>query len=78
MDGSTHAISVTTGADGAQVPAVVFSKPEAGKVYTRGYVSALHADGSGWFDPTNEDGELPHRERTSDDEDLGLTWQFPK
>lgn len=77
MDGNVYAISITTGADGTQVPGMVFHKPVEGYVYKRGYVTALQANGT-WFDPTNADGELPHRERTSDDEDLGLTWQFPK
>ncbi len=77
MDGNTYGISITTGAEGDQVPGLVFSEPEEGKVYKRGYVSALSAGGT-WYDPCNDEGELPHRERTSDDEDLGLTWQFPK
>jgi hypothetical protein len=77
MDGKVYAISITTGADGSQVPGIVFAEPVEGKVFTEGYVTALSKDGT-WFDPTNDSGELPHRERTSEDEDLGLTWQFPK
>ncbi len=77
MDGDVYSISITRNAEGDQAPGLVFRKPEEGYVYKRGYVVGLDSSGN-WFDPTNFDGDLPHRERSSDDEDLGLTWQFPK
>lgn len=75
---SVYHVSVTTGADGKQVPAIVFKKPQEGDSFPVGYVVAFDPNQGGVWFPANDEGVLPHRERTSEREDLGLTWQFAK
>jgi hypothetical protein len=79
MDG-VYPVSITVDASGKQVPGIVFRDPKVAAAesyaFPRGYVIGFK-DGVS-FDPTNDDGVLPYRERTSPDEDLGLTWQIPK
>lgn len=82
MDG-VYPVSVTKNAEGDQIPAIVFRDPvaaaEASYAFPLGYLIAFDPDvAGGVVFPTNDDGVTPYRERTSDEEDLGLTWQLPK
>lgn len=55
--------------------ALVFQEPTEGKSYKAEQMFNL--DAPGWA-ATNDEGDIPHREQTSDGEDLGLTWHFQK
>lgn len=76
-----YQVSVTVDHTGRQKPAIVFRDPveAAAESYSfpKGYIWVEDDDGSvGGI--SNDDGVIPYRERTSDDEDLGLTWQLSK
>lgn len=74
----TYGIAVTIDAQGTQVNALVFRKPVQGDEFARGDLWAFNPETGLVGSISNDAGVIPHRERTSDDEDLGLTWQFKK
>lgn len=58
--------------------ALVFQEPVEGKSYEHGQMVVFGNEGQSSFAATNDEGEIPHREKTSDGEDLGVTWHFAK
>jgi hypothetical protein len=77
----TFQVSVTVDHTGKQVHGIVFRDPEeaakAGHAFPVGDLWVYREDGVvGAI--ANDEGVIPYRERTSDDEDLGLTWQLAK
>lgn len=73
-------VSVTLNAEGDQAHGIVFRDPvqaaEESHSFPLGHLLVVTDEGAGVI--ANGDGVLPYRERTSDDEDLGLTWQLAK
>lgn len=79
----TFQVAVTVDAAGKQVHGTVFRDPEQAALenhaFPVGDLWVYKDDGSNTVGGiANEDGVIPYRERTSDDEDLGLTWQLAK
>ncbi len=58
--------------------ALVFQKPADGKSYKAGEVVFFGDQGQTSFARANDEGDIPHREPSSDIEDLGLTWHNAK
>lgn len=69
-------VSVTLNAEGDQAHGIVFREPKEGQSFSVGDLLVVDASGARLL--SNDEGVIPHRERTSDGEDLGLTWQFAK
>ncbi len=61
--------------DGENHNALVFQEPVEGKSYKAGQMIFFNATGLSAFAPTNDEGDIPHREG---DSDLGITWHFAK
>lgn len=73
----TYQVSVTLNAEGDQAHGIVFREPTQGYSFKRG--DLLVVDEHGAYTIANDEGVIPHRERTQGEgEDLGLTWQFAK
>ncbi len=76
----TYQVSVTLNAEGDQAHGMVFRDPRQAAreshSFPIGDLVVVDADGIRLL--ANDDGVIPYRERTSPDEDLGLTWQLAK
>jgi hypothetical protein len=64
--------------DGKNHNALVFQEPVEGKSYKAGQMVMFGDEGQTSFAPTNDEGDIPHREPSSEGEDLGITWHFAK
>lgn len=73
---NTYQVSVTLNAEGDQAHGIVFREPVQGHSFGIGDLLVVDKEGARVL--ANDEGVIPHRERTSDDENLGLTWQFSK
>lgn len=64
--------------DGENHNALVFKEPVEGKSYHADQMYVL-GNGGGSYAPTNDEGDIPHREPSGDpDEVLGITWHWAK
>ncbi len=65
--------------DGSQrnIRALVWKEPVEGKSYHAREMYVLGDDG-GYYAAPNDEGNIPHREASSPDEDLGVTWHYAK
>ena len=64
--------------DGTNHNALVFQEPTEGKAYHAGQMVVFGNEGQSSFAATNDEGDIPHREPSSEGEDLGITWHFAK
>lgn len=74
MPGKTDVFRVVYN-DGTNHTAICFKEPVQGLSFKAGELFNL--DAPGWA-ATNDEGDIPHREQTSEGENLGLTWHFQK
>lgn len=75
MPGKTDVFRVVYVNETGNHTSLVFQDPVEGKDFHEHEMFNL--DAPGWAS-TNDEGNIPHREPTSEGEDLGLTWHWQK
>lgn len=77
MAGKTNVYRVVYN-DGKNHNALVFQEPVEGHSYKAGEMIVFGENGQTSFAAANDEGDIPHREQTSEGEVLGATWHWAK